>query len=402
MRPTNSCGLLRGVAVALLLAGLTAPAQAVVITTTDDSVNVVAPGNGRGWDNVGRVASASGVYLGNRWVITAAHVSGAPFRLDDGREFAVAIGSPLQLDNPAGTFGRPDLRMFRLAEDPGLAGMEVSGVVPVFGSQVTLIGAGIDRARALTGWQVFGSFWNEVRPSDGNVQGFELLSSSTKRWGVNRISSGQFLDSNGGFNTVSFSTRFDTLDVAFEAQATPGDSGGGTFALLDGRWQLAGIITGTQRLDGQPEDSVVFGNQTVIADLSSYRDQILDLLEREEPLWQNPANHFDVSRSGGATVRDLHILINEFLRTGGRDLDGAPLESDWLFDVNGDYRLSVADVQHLINGLLSGASNPSPSAAGGNFVPEPSSAALAAGGLLLLGLYSVCRARFVVRRGREK
>jgi hypothetical protein len=108
---------------ALVLCGLLAqPAIAVVIAGAYESPQLVVPGDDPGWNNVGRVAGASGVYLGNRWVITANHVSGGALILD-GRSYLPVPGTDIRLDNPGAfaSLGDPDLRMFRIAEDPQLA-----------------------------------------------------------------------------------------------------------------------------------------------------------------------------------------------------------------------------------------------------------------------------------------
>src|SRR5207247_10739259 len=60
-------------------------ASAVIIGTGDGSQNTTQGSMPAGWNYVGSISSAGGVYLGNRWGITAAHVgsipSGAPFVL---------------------------------------------------------------------------------------------------------------------------------------------------------------------------------------------------------------------------------------------------------------------------------------------------------------------------------
>lgn len=381
----------RRCALALLIAAVLAPpAGAVVIATGSDAPNLVAPGNDPGWLNVGRIAGASGVYLGNRWVITANHVSRGPLRLSDGREFAASVGSGFQLRNPGTvSFGSPDLRMFRLAEDPGLPALEIADTLAPIGSQVIMIGAGSDRAPRLTGWQT-GFEWIEVSLRFANAFGYSLESTSQMRWGVNRVGSASSL---GSDSTFTFSTRFDQLGIPFEAQAAVGDSGGGVFH-FDGAWELTGIMVSTQRLLGQPDGTVVYGDQTFVADLSVYGEQILGFVNRDEPLWQNQVNYFDVSGSGRADPRDLLLIANELQRAGSHDLEGAPGASDWLFDVNGDYSVSASDANALITGLLGGAANPAAApAAGMNFVPEPSSAALAILGSLLIALLAARRAR---------
>ena len=46
--------------------------KAVVVSTSLETDT--RPADDRGWDNVGILRGSSGVYLGNRWVVTAAHV----------------------------------------------------------------------------------------------------------------------------------------------------------------------------------------------------------------------------------------------------------------------------------------------------------------------------------------
>jgi hypothetical protein len=71
-------------------------------------------------------------------------------------------------------------------------------------------------------------------------------------------------------NTDVFATRFSIANTAHEAQASHGDSGGAAYAYLDGRWQLVGIILAVDNYARQPNRSAVYGNRTMIADLSRY------------------------------------------------------------------------------------------------------------------------------------
>jgi hypothetical protein len=375
----------------LLTAALASPAGAVVISGGSDAPNLVEPGSNPLWNNVGLVNTASGVYLGNRWVITANHVGSGSLRLSDGREFAASVGSGVRLQNIIG-FGSPDLWMFRLAADPGLAAPAIATAAPAIGAQVMMIGAGRDKAPQLKGWQITFPQWTEVPAPRANALGFSLLSNSAMRWGINQAASETTFDS----NTFVFSTRFDQFGLPFEAQAAVGDSGGGVFHPLGDAWELSGIMLSTQMLAGQPSDTVAYGDQTFIADLSAYRGGILDLINQQEPLWQNQVNHFDVSGSGRVEPRDVLFLVNELQSAGSHDLTGAPGPSDSLFDVNGDYRVSAADVQQLVNALLGGIANQATAASQGvTLVSEPSTAALAVGGWLLIAL-----ARVALRRRR--
>jgi hypothetical protein len=394
----------RSASALLLAAALASPAGAVVISAGNDTPNLAAPGNDPGWNNVGRVATASGVYLGNRWVITAGHVSQGGLRLSDGREFAMSVGSNVQLSNaetPA-PFGEPDLRMFRLAEDPGLAALEIGQAAPALGDLVIMIGAGVDRAGELIGWQttstVAGLQWDEVPVTAATVLGHTLLSSSHMRWGANFVASGTTFRSD---LTFAFSTQFDRLSLSFEAQATLGDSGGGVFRESDDGWELLGIMTSNQLLGNQPSNTVVYGDQTIIADLSVYREQILGLVNRQEPLWQNQVDYFDVSGDGHISPRDFLLLVTE-LRAGPHSLSGAPGASDGFYDVTGDYEVTTADSQAVVNRLLSGgAFSASSPAAGVNFVPEPGGVSLALWGLLSAALARIVAGGRISRARRR-
>ena len=62
-----------------------------------------------------------------------------------------------------------------------------------------------------------------------------------------------------------------------EAQAVAGDFGRAVFAKHGGQWQQAGIMVAAEGYSGQPslELTAVFGNETFMADLSYYRNQIV-------------------------------------------------------------------------------------------------------------------------------
>ena len=109
------------------------------------------------------------------------------------------------------------------------------------------------------------------------------------RWGTNALSNfgnpslttGSVNDGFGVSTTVK--TLF-TAGVSGEAQAAPGDSGGGLFYKRGSGWELLGILITTSRFDGQPsaifpsaipKDSAVYGNETFAVNLPTYRSQIV-------------------------------------------------------------------------------------------------------------------------------
>lgn len=172
-----------------------------------------------GWDYVGTVNGSSAVYLGNGWVITAAHVGTGSFTLD-GVTYEVVEGSTV-------TFGTADLVMFQISTSPTLPSLSISSTVPVsLTSQVVMIGYG-----------------------DG--------SSSTilETWGVNTITTtGQTISTTVGstvYTTTTFSTAYGTnsyrrgptnISITNTAEAVLNDSGGAAFYYDGSSWQLVGLM----------------------------------------------------------------------------------------------------------------------------------------------------------------
>lgn len=189
-----------------------------------------------GWDYVGTVNGSSAVYLGNGWVITAAHVGVGGFTLG-GVTYDVLAGSTV-------TFGSADLVMFQISTSPTLPALSISSTAPVsLSSQVVMIGYG-----------------------DG--------SSSTilETWGVNTVTAtGQSINVTVGstvFTTTTFVTEYGTntyrqgrsnITITNTAEAVANDSGGAIFVYTGSSWQLAGIM-----------EAVASDGTTYIVQLSNY------------------------------------------------------------------------------------------------------------------------------------
>jgi hypothetical protein len=363
-------------------------ARAVVVSASNSAATRIAPADNPGWDNVVRISSASGVYLGDGWVLTANHVGTGPARFSDGRSIDVLSGTNVQLSNPT-LPGKPDLRMFRLVEDAGLPTLDIETSRPPAGSTVMMIGAGLERAPGLAGWTVFGSssglVWNEASLVQANTFGFALLETSAMAWGTNLVQTGA-IAING--STAGFGMSFDRPGLAWEAQAVTGDSGGGVFYPVDGQWRLAGIMDTQTTSNNQPVGTAIFGNSTQAADLSVYRTQILDIMNSADTAWQNQANRFDVNKLDGVTPLDALLVINELKRNGAHGFIGKPsLVGGRYYDVSGDGRIDNLDALQLINHMLGPAVDPLLEPAvlvEGTPVPEPSSVMLAVVALALL------------------
>lgn len=281
-----------GVAAAWLACALLclcgAPARGIVYVSTNPgdngSGNTTPPtpaSEDPGFDHVGVTGNGlTGVYLGNRWVLTAGHVGEQSLTLG-GVTYPVIAGSRVQLQHSPGVLA--DLALERLLTTPPLAPLVLASSPPVAGTTpdtVTMIGYAWDRESSLTCWD--SSF---AVLSCGNpfvvFRGYRSLTGGIfrMRWGRNRVAVGSVDESFGGTTTRAFQVNFDQSGINYEAQAVPGDSGGAVFVKRGGQWQLLGVMFAILIYPGQPYYStVVFGQGTLSADVSFYRSQILSLM----------------------------------------------------------------------------------------------------------------------------
>lgn len=278
-------------AAALAVSAICMSAHAVVIDSTSSDFSLVrsAPADDPGWSRVGKVGTGdgSGVYLGQGWVLTAAHVGAHDFTLH-GQTYAAKANSGHRLTNGDGSL--TDLLVYELLSTPALGDVRISAARPAANSWVTMIGFGVEQQPGIRLWN---SSWNEVTsPGAASFYGYGLGGSYTKQWGANFIlpSSTQSPNlnvlANSGFGSVSsFATRFIDSGVnSTLAQAVPGDSGGAVFFKNGSLWELAGIMHATTQYVGQNKwTTVAYGQDTYIADLSVYRDQIVTITAVPEP-----------------------------------------------------------------------------------------------------------------------
>ena len=198
-------------------------------------------GSADGWNYVGQVNGASATYLGNGWVITAAHVGAGDFVLN-GTTYNLISGTTTSL-----TGGSFDIVLFQVSSPPSLPALTISYLPPVpfsgqsGASQVTLLGYG------------------------GGV--------GAETWGLNTVNAiNQTVTSlvypSTVFLTHTGTTTIGTVSITNQALVVSGDSGGGDFIYnpATSRWELAGI-----------NDATGLGTNSYFIQLSSYAQQIIDI-----------------------------------------------------------------------------------------------------------------------------
>ena len=282
--------MLRNLFFALLSPALLQPAHAVVVLS--GAANNTAPAGQPYFGNLGTIGSASAIYQGDRWVLTAAHVadklpSSATF---GGISYATTTGTYQRLENPAG-YGfstLTDLAMFRLGTDPGLPTLSITSATASINDPVMMIGAGRQQLATKSYWQVTpvagnnNDIWEPRTPPEQtyNAYGYETIAGTVPRWGVNDIAAVNQNLSIGFGNVRTFFTTFDDGAYLHEAQAVSGDSGGAVLRHNGLSWELAGVMLAVATYDNQPggANTAVVGNLTYAADLGFYRNQILAII----------------------------------------------------------------------------------------------------------------------------
>jgi len=242
------------------------PFGASAVVDANSKANTSQPPDGSPWDNVGILTSgASGIYVGNGWVLTADHVGVGNLHVI-GADFP-ADGTWYRLTNSDGT--ATDMVLFHLATSPALPAVTLVTNTPAALTSVDMIGCGRNAGTAQT--------------NVGTYTGFYWSTTEFKSWGNNKVDVGGVTVINAWYGNLSvfttdFTTRGTTGAMSDECQAASGDSGGAVFALINSKWQLVGMIDAINVLPSQPSNSSVYGNMTYAADIATYRNQLLSLM----------------------------------------------------------------------------------------------------------------------------
>jgi len=229
---------LRVLSCALLLCSV--PAWGIALFGGDHPANQADPPNGAPWRYVANLGTqtASGIYLGKRFILTANHIAEQDLTpiLLDGVSYVHDPGFPPM------RIGQDDIRLFRILGDPGLP------VMPL----IAKFESDLNRRATVVGWG-FGT-GTEIAG-----QGWQRNSVRVCRWGTN----------------TTFARYFNTADgtrlvTAFNADVGPnemslmlGDSGGGLFIKTAGTWKLAGVCVDNDNVEQAfyDKDTTKPGNQ---------------------------------------------------------------------------------------------------------------------------------------------
>lgn len=283
------------VAAAVSVLAACGAARAVVVAGSDATYGA---GAGAAWTNVGSRGVGSAVYVGNGWVITAAHVGAGDTFLNGvtyGADYSTVtqLREPDQNGNVTASSPTTDLVMFKLTTTPNLPSLAVATSSPTAGTSVTMVGYGsyratgpvyygVDKAADASGNPTW-TWTQHATAQAGDYAGFGLTTGGTKRWGTavtagfsfkgdvyDLAEFGDYTYSSDGGLVTYFATNYG--GNLGDAQAASGDSGGGVFG-PDGA--LIGIMdaaTGSRpdapaaNLPDQPTDTI-FGEPSSTVDL---------------------------------------------------------------------------------------------------------------------------------------
>ena len=208
-----------------ILLGMVIDARAIIFYSAGNDYNTTDPGGGLPWQNVVEVRSnsgitGSGVYLGNRYVLTAAHVGPTETIRINSTDFSLEPAAPIQI-------GTADMKLLRLQSDPGMGNILLNTIGANDFGAARLVGYGVGRSAS--------SLLNQSPVTWGDS------STVGKRWGSNNVDgfiSGVFVN---GYTSDLLVTQFNTNQGQDEAALTLYDSGSALFRFINSQWYLAGI-----------------------------------------------------------------------------------------------------------------------------------------------------------------
>ena len=235
---------------AFLLAAalLSAPsARALIIygtgpTDVNNALNTTAPASGAPWEHIFQFGTnnATGIYLGNGYILTANHVLPVPagFFINGLSYDRDTTFAPLHIIDGADVV---DMKLVKILPNitsttlPPLATLPINFSASVNTGDLnvacTLIGWGVGKGPIITnqGWN-----WGDN-------------STRAQRWGTNKTLSSSV---SAAYSDNTYAYSYEALDTSFRrslgsntAEITLGDSGSGLFQKFGAIWKLSGLAT---------------------------------------------------------------------------------------------------------------------------------------------------------------
>lgn len=226
-------------AVVCCAAALTADAEALIVygsgpNDVDNTQNTEPSGTAAPWDYVATfgVNNATGVYLGNGFVLTAHHAGTADSGIviqgvSYSRDTAFAPLHVTQAPDVA------DLKLVKILGNPALpdlAPLPLNFSTADLNAGCTLIAAGVGKGAVVAnqGWTWGGD------------------ATRARRWGTNQTLAGAVTTSYDMYSYEALRTRFQRSLGANTAHPAWGDSGGALFQNFGGVWKLSGLVASLQ------------------------------------------------------------------------------------------------------------------------------------------------------------
>lgn len=203
-----------------------------------------------GWNYVGSVDGNGAVYMGNNWVLTAAHVGPGTFSLN-GINYPMVPGSAQEI-------GTADLEVFQISPAPNLPVLPMRSTAPV---------ANVCKL-VMIGWGAGGGNRNQT-------WGYNTISEVSTTLPTLPAPDSSYVST--GFLTLTVTTSTPPKNTENLYEVVTGDSGGADFIYnsTSSRWELAGINEQSGTL--QYSDGTT-GGYSGCVQLSSYDTSITNII----------------------------------------------------------------------------------------------------------------------------